>query len=120
MTVLVGVLCQDGVVIGSDGSATFSAGQFKTVEQPTKKTFLVEPDVLIAGTGAAGLGQRFFAVVRQLRTRGEWATVAPPTGGYAVASFSSLNSPAAESWNHTTVAKMISRCMIEDMGATHL
>ena len=62
MTVLVGVLCQDGVVVGSDGSATFAAApHLKTIEQPVRKTFLVGSDVIFAVTGAGGLGQRLHA-----------------------------------------------------------
>lgn len=121
MTVLVGVLCQDGVVIGSDSSATLTAGQFRTIEQPTKKTFLVEPDVIVAGTGAAGLSQRFHIVVRQLRARPEWGPAEPPAASLTISpSFSSMGSPTMDLWDPTTVAKMISRCMIEEMAATHL
>lgn len=67
MTLLIGILCQDGVVIGSDSSATFAAGQFRTIEQPAKKTFVISPDVIVAGTGAVGLGQRFAEIVRGVR-----------------------------------------------------
>lgn len=61
MTVLVGVLCQDGVVIGADSSMThtLATGQTGTIEQPTDKIYRVGPDVLIAGTGVVGLVQRF-------------------------------------------------------------
>ncbi len=67
MTVLVGVLCQDGVVIGSDSSATFSIGDFRTIEQKVKKVEVVADDVILAGTGQVGLGQRFSAQVQSLR-----------------------------------------------------
>lgn len=67
MTVIVGVLCEDGVVIGSDSSATFVASDIKTVEQPTKKVNIVHDDVIVAGTGEVGLGQRFTDLVTQLR-----------------------------------------------------
>ena len=48
MTILVGVLCQDGVVVGSDSSATFASGNLRTIEQPVRKTFLVGNDVIFA------------------------------------------------------------------------
>jgi 20S proteasome alpha/beta subunit len=98
MTVLVGVLCQDGVVVGSDASMTFLAGgEFRTVEQPAEKTFVVAPDVLLAGTGSVGLMQRFQAVVTTLRAKtAEWG-------------------PRA----HIETAKVISRAMIEDFAFTH-
>ena len=59
MTILVGVLCKDGVVMGADGSATFAAGDLKTIEQPTTKIEIVFDQIVIAGTGQIGLGQRF-------------------------------------------------------------
>lgn len=63
MTIVVGVLCSDGVVIGTDSAATFSHGQFRTVEQTTDKLY-VHGQVIVAGTGQIGLGQRFCEVVR--------------------------------------------------------
>jgi hypothetical protein len=63
VTVLVGILCKDGVVVGSDSAATFSAGQFNTIEQPAKKVDIVGDRVIVATTGAGGLGQRFRAIV---------------------------------------------------------
>lgn len=67
MTVLVGVLCEDGVVLGSDSSATMSGGGPPTVEQPVQKTFIVGDHVIMAGTGQAGLCQRFEDVLSKHR-----------------------------------------------------
>ena len=65
MTAIVGVLCRDGAVIGTDSSATFSTGQQKTIEQQTEKLYLVADRIVIAGTGSVGLGQRFNAIVER-------------------------------------------------------
>lgn len=66
MTAVVGVLCKDGAVIGTDSSATFALGQgVRTIEQPTEKLDLVEDRIIIAGTGQIGLGQRFRRVVER-------------------------------------------------------
>ena len=46
MTILIGVLCKDGVVIGADSSATFDAGGIRTIEQPTKKIDLLMEKLL--------------------------------------------------------------------------
>ena len=59
MTILIGVLCKDGVVVGTDSSATFVAGGFGTIEQPTKKIDIIDEKIIVAGTGQVGLGQRF-------------------------------------------------------------
>lgn len=63
MTVLVGILCQNGVVVGTDSSATFVAGSMRTVEQPVRKIDVVDGRIIVAGTGQIGLGQRFVEVV---------------------------------------------------------
>jgi ATP-dependent protease HslVU (ClpYQ) peptidase subunit len=59
MTVIVGVLCSDGVVIGTDSSATFGDGLSKTIEQPTRKLEVVQQKLLVCCTGSVGLAQRF-------------------------------------------------------------
>lgn len=63
MTILVGIKCKDGIIIGSDSSATFSAGQISTIEQSTKKIQILHDSIIVAGTGSVGLGQRFCDVV---------------------------------------------------------
>jgi 20S proteasome alpha/beta subunit len=66
VTVLVGVRCKDGIVVGSDSSATFGADRgVKTIEQRAQKIFIVEDKIIIAGTGEVGLGQRFTAAIRE-------------------------------------------------------
>jgi hypothetical protein len=67
MTAIVGLLCKDGIVIGSDSSATFTAGEhFRTIEQLTKKITIIEDRVIIACTGQIGLAQRFSDCVGKL------------------------------------------------------
>jgi 20S proteasome alpha/beta subunit len=65
MTILVGIKCKDGVLIGSDSSATFAAGQIRTIEQTTKKIEIIDGKIIVAGTGQIGLGQRFCNQVEQ-------------------------------------------------------
>lgn len=65
MTAIVGILCQNGVVLGTDSSATFSTGRMHTVEQPTQKLRIIEDNIILAGTGSVGLGQRFQAIVEK-------------------------------------------------------
>ena len=67
MTALIGIYCQDGVVIGADSAATSAtAGGQPTVEQPILKINIIAGKLIIAGTGAVGLGQRFNAVIDKL------------------------------------------------------
>jgi ATP-dependent protease HslVU (ClpYQ) peptidase subunit len=68
MTAIVGIRCRDGVVIGSDSSATFGdGGGHNTIEQSTaKKIEIIGESVIVAGTGAVGHMQRFTAVTQNL------------------------------------------------------
>lgn len=66
MTVLVGVKCTDGVVIGADSIATSTAGQFRVMQMPSNnKIQIVEKQVICACTGAVGLAQRLHLHVVQ-------------------------------------------------------
>lgn len=62
---MVGIKCKDGIIIGSDSSATFSAGQIRTIEQSTKKIEIIQNRIIVAGTGQIGLGQRFCDLIDQ-------------------------------------------------------
>lgn len=68
MTSIVAIRCRDGVVVGADSSATLGdGGQVRTIEQLTeRKIEIVGEQVIVAGTGYIGHGQRFCAVVRRL------------------------------------------------------
>lgn len=59
MTAVVGILCKDGVVIGTDSSATLVAGAVPTIEQPVEKLHICQGTIIVAGTGHVGHGQRF-------------------------------------------------------------
>lgn len=64
MTAIVGVLCRDGLVIGTDSSVTSGSGMGPPImEQPAEKLKIVSDSIIIAGTGQVGLGQRFGRVV---------------------------------------------------------
>jgi 20S proteasome alpha/beta subunit len=64
MTAIVGILCKDGIVVGTDSSATFSTPGIRTIEQPAKKLDVIENRIIVAGTGQIGLGQRFCGIVK--------------------------------------------------------
>jgi hypothetical protein len=61
VTIIIGVLCEDGIVLGSDSSATFGPAPSQghsTIEQPAQKVFTLGEDLVFAGTGSMGAGQR--------------------------------------------------------------
>jgi len=70
VTILVGILCTDGVVIGTDTVATEADpdGDY-TAEQPALKIDVVRDKIIVATTGEVGLGQRFVAHVDHLAPR---------------------------------------------------
>lgn len=101
MTILVGILCQDGVVIGSDSSATFTAGSFRTIEQQIpNKTQVVANHILYAGTGSVGLSQRFHALLQtgmgdgqSLRLSGEAIEIGKKISNLSRQDFASTQAP---------------------------
>jgi 20S proteasome alpha/beta subunit len=95
MTVIVGIYCQDGVVIGSDSSATFVAGQTPTIEQQVEKIEIIDKKIIISGSGSVGHGQRFSEIVNKLWANNEFKGSALQT------------------------TKLISRCTIEDSSFTY-
>jgi 20S proteasome alpha/beta subunit len=95
MTAIVGVLCNDGVVIGADSSTTFVAGQMHTIEQATEKIHIVSDDVILAGTGYVGHGQRFAQIVKDAVKNGKFKG------------------------DSLTAAKHLTKTGIEDLASTH-
>lgn len=94
MTSIVGILCKDGVVIGADSSVTFSAGEHRTIEQSAEKIEIFGEKVIIAGTGAIGLSQRFSAIVsdyvsKNKLNKGSHLDVAKDLCGTAIKDFQS-------------------------------
>lgn len=74
MTVLIGLLCKDGIVVGTDSSATlggqYNNQRFSTVEQKTQKIEIINGDIILAGTGSGGLSQRFSNVIQSYSNNG--------------------------------------------------
>lgn len=67
MTLIVGVLCEDGVVIGSDSVETFGLEpNLRTIEQPSIKIEIIGRKIITASTGHVGLAQRFNRIVKGL------------------------------------------------------
>ncbi len=74
MTAIVGVLCSDGVVVGSDSSTTFTRGPQRTIEQETRKIDIIDDRLIVAGTGPVGFHQRFCNVIRSKADAGTLTT----------------------------------------------
>lgn len=71
MTAVVGIWCQDGVVIGTDSSATFGVSpQLRSIEQPTDKISIIGDQIILAATGSVGLDQRFCDILDKVYKNG--------------------------------------------------
>jgi hypothetical protein len=74
MTLIVGIKCSNGVVLGADSAATnvTSTGQ-RTSMQPTEKIDVVSDKILIGVSGSVGLAQLFKAEIEKLWNNRELA-----------------------------------------------
>lgn len=105
MTLVVGILCTDGVVIGTDSAVTLGTGDgHATIEQPLQEKISIFRDsVIVAGTGEIGLQQRFNDIM-ETKTR-------PNTGDRSLKSMRAidvgmlLSREAVENFTHTYATK---------------
>ncbi|MDE0384396.1 MAG: hypothetical protein OXI22_10970 [Defluviicoccus sp.] len=79
MTLVLGIRCTDGVIIGSDSAMTFGPNaQLPTIEQKNReKISVVDGRVVVAGTGYIGCSQRFIDRVRGLWQEKQLQSVDP-------------------------------------------
>ncbi len=59
MTLIIGIKCKDGIVMGADGAATLGAMGQRTILQPMKKLEVISNSIILGVSGPVGLGQRF-------------------------------------------------------------
>ncbi len=97
MTLIVGIRCLDGVVIGTDSAMTFASSDQFTIEQPNRRKIdIIEGQIIIAGTGPIGLGQRFTEGIDVLFGTGQF-----------------------NDKSTIEIGRLISRCAIEDFSSTY-
>ncbi len=67
MTLIIGIKCNDGIVVGSDGAATYTTtlGQTRTITQPTSKLRIIGEQVILGLSGPVGLSQSYCAEIEQ-------------------------------------------------------
>jgi 20S proteasome alpha/beta subunit len=97
LTVLVGVLCRDGIIIGADSASTFVAGSTRTIEQPTTKIEIIGGSIILAGTGPVGMKQRFAHIVeehwKERKFQGDATTVTTTLSALAIQNFKKTEAP---------------------------
>lgn len=72
MTVVVGIRCSDGIVIGSDGAATLMSQGFVTTQQRAFKKIFASGSILTAFAGHSGLAQRIRGEIECGLDEGRW------------------------------------------------
>jgi 20S proteasome alpha/beta subunit len=58
VTLIVGIVCRDGIVVAADGAATLGIPELFTVRQPVKKLAILHDRIIVGASGPVGLGQR--------------------------------------------------------------
>jgi 20S proteasome alpha/beta subunit len=71
MTLIIGVLCKDSVVVAADGAATLGGLAGSTARQPVKKLATIDERVVIGVSGPVGLAQQLTDRVQTLWTQGQ-------------------------------------------------
>ena len=101
MTLIVGILCSDGVVIGSDGLAVYGQEENRTIVQEyPEKIEIIDNQIITAWTGEIGLQQRFNDTTESLWRR---------SGKDGIKKKTSLD-----------IGRMVSKDAIGDFRQTHL
>ena len=106
MTAIVGILCKDGVVIGTDSSATFGQGQAHTIEQPTDKIHIIKDKIIVTATGEVGLLQRHKQIIEDMWEKKEFSK--------------EFILPNNQNNSRLNIGKSISTKTINDFSSTHL
>jgi 20S proteasome alpha/beta subunit len=71
MTLIVGIKCEKGIVLGADGAATYGVLGTPTIRQPVKKKLrCMGTQVVVGVSGSVGLGQRIAGEVEAIQKFG--------------------------------------------------
>ena len=95
MALIIGIHCSDGVVIGTDSAAASDPLAPTASREFQQRIAIIDDRVIVAGTGAVGLGQRFTAITGQ-----HWA------------------SKGLQNKSAVEIGKMLSESALEDFGQT--
>jgi len=66
MTLIVGIRCRDGIVIGADSAATLGSAGGLTISQPTQKLNIIGDRIIVGCSGSVGMAQRISQEVDRL------------------------------------------------------
>ncbi len=68
MTLIIGIRCRDGIVLGADSLATYATpyGQQTIKQQTSKKLHIIGENVVLGVAGPVGLGQSYKAEIESV------------------------------------------------------
>jgi 20S proteasome alpha/beta subunit len=66
MTLIVGIKCSNGIVLGADGAATLGVLGQNTAKQQVKKLRIIPDSVIVGVAGSVGMGQRIAGEIEAL------------------------------------------------------
>jgi 20S proteasome alpha/beta subunit len=132
MTVIVGILCSDGVVIGTDSALAVGRVGRYTIERQegnVLKIEITEGDIITAFTGAAGLSQRFndqvAEIIKALRrpyTQPRLVSGIGPVGSPLQLALYNMNFPngriAYDEIKPVDIGRIVSQLTIDDFRKT--
>jgi 20S proteasome alpha/beta subunit len=99
VTLLVGIWCTDGAIIAADQAFTFGGpSQVPTIAHRGQKIEIINDQVIIAGTGSAGLAQRFTDTIGKAWRNNKLSTtdamdVARQMATFAISDFRGTGAP---------------------------
>ncbi|MEX0881580.1 MAG: hypothetical protein WDZ34_01760 [Candidatus Saccharimonadales bacterium] len=77
MTLIVGVLCSDGAVVGSDGAATLGQPGNPTVRQEVRKLDVLNDKIIVGVSGPVGLGQKIKYTINEQWSNNDFSGLDP-------------------------------------------
>jgi 20S proteasome alpha/beta subunit len=87
VTLLVGIRCEDGVVVASDSAATYAAGTAYTIgQQEVPKVHKLSERLVYASSGAIGISQLVISALQKMDKQNFFGKAESPTDAMAVTS----------------------------------
>src|SRR5215217_2360368 len=78
MTLIIGIKCSDGIVVGADGAATLGAMGQQTIRQSVRKLSIISQKIIVGVSGPVGLSQRFNWRIEEMYTNNKLANKKTP------------------------------------------
>jgi ATP-dependent protease HslVU (ClpYQ) peptidase subunit len=72
VTLIIGIKCSDGVVVGADGAATFGNISQTTIQQPVRKLTVIEESIIVGASGPVAIAQVYVSEIRRLAKSGHF------------------------------------------------